>query len=136
MRSEDHYDVRDHETVEQIRDRIWRVQNGDLQRLLDEFPTEEDLVDQCALWLHAVVGRHFFPDGNHRTAVLLLRRLLRENGIDPGDWPTKRLARARDESHRVRRELPPVQLDSPYRRDALFNVWRRFFEEVLADRAE
>jgi len=29
-----------------------------------------------------------------------------------------------------------VRLDTLYRRDALFDVWKRFFEEVLADRTE
>lgn len=81
--------------------------------------------------MHAVVGRHFFPDANHRTAVATLRRLLRENGIEPGDWPIERTGRALEESHRVRREIPPVRLDTLYVRDPLFDVWRRFFEDVL-----
>ena len=36
----------------------------------------------CALELFAVVGKHFFPDANHRTAVAMLITLLQENGID------------------------------------------------------
>ena len=71
---------------------------------------------------------------NHRTAVALLRRLLEENGIDPGDWPIERTKRAREDSHEVRREIPPVRLDTLFERDELFEVWRRYFEDVLDDR--
>lgn len=60
-----------------------------------------------------------------------LRRLLNENGIEPGEWPIERTERALAESHRVRREIPPVRLDTLYARDPLFDVWRRFFEDVL-----
>lgn len=131
-----HYDVLSHQTRHELRNRIWRVRNGDLRRVLDDFPTDEPLVDQCALWMHAVVGKHFFPDANHRTAVVLLRRLLRENGIDPGEWPIERIKRARKNSQRVRREIPPVRLDTLYERDALFSVWREYFEDVLAARCD
>lgn len=131
------YDVMSHETKEGLRNRIWNVRNGDLQRVLDRFPTDEDITDQCAHWMHAVVGKHFFPDANHRTAVALLRRLLLENGIEPGDWPVDRTERAIEASHRVRGELPPVRMDMLYARDQLFSVWRRYFEDVLtADRGE
>ena len=125
------YDVFDHQNREELRDRIWSVRNGDLQRVLDDFPTDESLVDQCALWMHAVVGKHFFPDANHRTAIALLRRLLRGNGIEPAEWPVPRTRQAREESQRVREELPPIRLDGLYERDALFEVWRNYFEDVL-----
>lgn len=131
-----HYDVLPHQTRHELRNRIWNVRNGDLRRVLDDFPIDEPLVDQCALWMHAVVGNHFFPDANHRTAVVVLRRLLRENGIGPGEWPIERTGRARERSHRVRREIPPVRLDTLYERDALFSVWRDYFEDVLAARRD
>ncbi|MCH7660526.1 MAG: hypothetical protein IH933_08030 [Euryarchaeota archaeon] len=126
-----HYDMQDHETRRSIRHDIWVVRNGDLRRVLDEFPADEPLVDQCALWMHAVVGRHFFPDANHRTAIALLRRLLRENGIDPGDWSTERTKAARDESHEVRGKLPQIRFDTMFERDALYDLWERYFEDVL-----
>lgn len=115
-----------------LRNRIWSVRNGDPRRVIDEFPTDEDVVNQCALWMRAIVGKHFFPDANHRTAVAVLRRLLHENGIEPGDWPIDRTERALRESHRARRESPSVRLDTLYERDELFRVWRRYFEDVLA----
>lgn len=131
LMGEAHYDMLAHQTRQDLRRRIWNVRNGDLRRVLDEFPTDEPLVEQCALWMHAVVGKHFFPDANHRTAIALLRRLLRENGIDPGQWSIERTERARDESHEVRREISRVRLDTLYERDELYEVWRRYFEDVL-----
>lgn len=128
-----HYDnPHDASFLEQRRD-IWRVRNGDLRRVLDEFPTERPLIEQCALWMHAVVGKHFFDDANHRTAIALLRKLLRDNGIDPGQWPTERVEQARDESHDIRKEIPPVHLDTLYEKDELYDVWYRFFTDVLPE---
>lgn len=128
---EAHYDQQPHETQAELREEIWRVRNGDLQRVLDEFPTDECLIDQCALWVHAVAGKHFFPDANHRTAIALLRRLLRQNGIETGSWPSDLTRHVRDESHRVRAAIEPVHLDTLYRKDALFALWRAYFETVL-----
>ena len=85
----------------------------------------------CALELFAVVGKHFFPDANHRTAVAMLRTLLQENGIDYEPWSIERLRRARRDSHTVRVEIAPVQLDTLWRRDRLYDVWFDFFEEEL-----
>jgi len=128
-----HYDnPHDASFVEQRRD-IWRVRNGDLRRVLDEFPTDRPLIEQCALWMHAVVGKHFFDDANHRTAIALLRKILRDNGIEPGGWPAERVVRARDESHEVRKNIPPVHLDTLYETDELYDVWHRFFTDVLPE---
>jgi hypothetical protein len=102
---------RDVLVLEQRRE-IWRVRNGDIRRVLDEFPTDRPLPEQCALWMHAVVGKHLFEDANHCTAIALLRKLLRDNGIDPGAWPTERIERVRDKSHDVRGEVTPIRLDT------------------------
>lgn len=126
-----HYDILDHESRQEVQHQIWVTRNGDIRRVLDEFPTDEPLIDQCALWMHAVVGKHFFPDANHRTALALLRRLLRANGIDPGQWPAERTELARDESHEVRREIPQIRLDTLFERDPLYEVWECYFEDVL-----
>jgi len=81
--------------------------------------------------MHAVVGKHFFPDANHRTAVALLRRLLDENDIEYADWSLDRLQDVRDESHAVRRKIEAVRLDTLYRKDELYDVWWRFFDDEL-----
>jgi len=83
--------------------------------------------------MHAVVGKHFFEDANHRTAIALLRKLLDDNGIDIDPWPTERVMQARDESHAVRRKIPPVRLDTLYEKDDLYRVWYRFFTDVLPE---
>jgi len=126
-----HYDNPRAKSFSAQREAIWRVRNGDLNRVLEEFPTDRPLVEQCALWMHAVVGKHFFEDANHRTAIAMLRRLLRDNGVDTGRWPTARVKAVRDESHAVRQEIPPVTLDTLYRKDELYDVWRQFFTEIL-----
>jgi len=83
--------------------------------------------------MRAVVGKHFFEDANHRTAIAVLRRLLDDNGISVGQWPTERVKQVRDESHTVRQELPPITLDELYTKDELYRVWLRFFNDVLTD---
>jgi prophage maintenance system killer protein len=130
---EHHYDNPHNKTFTEQRADIWRVRNGDLARLLEDFPIDQSLPEQCALWVHAVVGKHFFEDANHRTAIALLRKLLRDNGIDPGNWPTDRVKQARDESHDVRRKIQAVHLDTLYEEDELYCVWLRFFTDVLPE---
>ena len=118
-----------YDSPNRLRREIWRVRNGDLRTLLRQFPHEEPLVDQCALWMQAFVG--VFPDANHRTAVVLLREMLGENGIPPGSWPPARTRLARKQSHDVRARLPPITLATIYERDALYDVWYNFFDEIL-----
>lgn len=130
------YESLPHQTDGELRRRIWNVRNGNLRRVLEDFPTDDPLVDQCANLMHAVAGRHFFPDANHRTAIVLLRRLLRQNGIDPGDWSIERTERVRRESQGGRKDIRPVRLDTLYVRDALFDVWRDYFEDVFAERRQ
>ncbi|MFO7833103.1 MAG: hypothetical protein R6V31_03385 [Halohasta sp.] len=126
-----HYDNPRKKSFSEQRDEIWRVRNGDLNRVVEAFPTDRPLVEQCALWMHAVVGKHFFEDANHRTAIAMLRTLLRNNGVKIDSWPTDRVKEVRDESHEVRRAIPPVQLDTLYEEDELYDVWHQFFTEVL-----
>jgi len=128
-----HYDNPHDRSISEQRDDIWRVRNGDLDRVLEEFPTDRPLPEQCALWMHAVVGKHFFEDANHRTAIALLRKLLADNDLDVDPWPTDRVRAARDDSHAVRQDIPPVRLDTLYEKDDLYRVWYEFFTDVLPD---
>jgi hypothetical protein len=128
-----YYDNPHDRSISEQRDDIWRVRNGDIARVLDEFPTDQPLPEQCALWMHAVVGKHFFTDANHRTAIALLRKLLADNDIEVDPWPTERVRNARDESHAVRQDIPPVRLDTLYEKDELYRVWYEFFTDVLPD---
>lgn len=81
--------------------------------------------------MHAVVGKHYFPDANHRTAVATLRRLLAANDIQYEAWSVENLEAVRQESHDVRREIDPVELHTLYRRDELYERWLAFFTDEL-----
>lgn len=126
---EEPYELRGN--YEATRRNIWSTRNHNLRRLMREFPIDEPLVDQCAHWMHAVAGRHFFEDANHRTAIAMLRRLLRENGIPPGEWDTERTIQIHDDSHDIRAEIESVRMDTLYEKDELFEAWREYFNDVL-----
>lgn len=127
------YEKRGHENRDELNHGISVVRNGDIRRVLDDFPRDYPLISQCAFWMHAVVGKHFFPDANHRTAIALLRELLTENGVQPGRWDPTLTAQVRDESHKVRNEIEPVRLDTLYEIDKLYYVWYRYFLLLLRD---
>lgn len=61
----------------------------------------------------------------------MLRRPLAENNIEYKPWDIDRLRRARVDSHHVRREIDPVELDTLYRRDLLYELWLEFFSDEL-----
>jgi len=108
------------------------VRNGDLERVLEEFPTDRPLPEQCALWIHALVGKHFFPDANHRTAIVTLRKLPVTTG-----WNQENGRRSGSNgyglSHTTFEEIPPIHLDGLYEKDELYRVWLQFFGEVLPE---
>lgn len=131
LRGDTEYEQTGNDSFVHLRHQIWVTRNGDLRRVLSDFPMDWPLKEQCAGWMHAVVGKHFFPDANHRTAVALLRRLLAENGIEYEPWSLDRLREARKESHTVRRETETVRLDTLYRKDELYDVWWGFFDDEL-----
>lgn len=125
------YEQTDNDAHSYLNHQISVVRNHDLRRVLYDFPQSAPLHEQCAGWMHAVAGKHFFPDANHRTALALLRTLLHENGIVPGRWPVDVSRQAVLRSHIVRREMEPIRLDTLYRHDRLFLVWILYFKIVL-----
>lgn len=132
LTSEHHYyGVLEHESHIETRKRIWRVRNGDLRRLKERFPREEPIHDQCALWVRGVAGRQFFPDGNHRTAIALLRKLLTENGVPQPEWSPQAIEACRQQSKVLLLRDDPIRLDTLYERDELFDLWRQFFAREL-----
>jgi hypothetical protein len=116
---------------DELRRKAWNTRNGDLRKLMREFPRDEPVRQQCANWMHAMVGVHFFPDANHRTAAATLRRLLRENQISWNEWSAGRLREARQTSHEVRLDIEDVTMATLYRKDELYAVWLGFFEDEL-----
>jgi hypothetical protein len=80
MDTHDDYGLVGH-SHEKTKGRIWNVKDFELDRVIDEFPIYEPLVQQCGHWVRAICGKHFFPDANHRTAMASLNALLKLNGI-------------------------------------------------------
>lgn len=134
LMSDGRYDLREHERRADVREAIWRVRNNDIHRALRRFPRDVPLIDQCAFWMRAFTGYHFFPDANHRTAIALLRNRLLDRGFRIGNWPTQRTQDAIWESkyHRLNRGCF-YQLDSLYERDKHFYSWWFYFVDVLPD---
>lgn len=114
-----------------VKRRISNVRNGDLRRVLRNFPIDEPLYAQCAHWMHALVGKQFFPDANHRTAMLTLEYLLDENGISSLALPGPNVVDAIRQSKFTVKNLVNVRLDTLWRKDELYLVWRRHFARVL-----
>ncbi len=121
------------ESPQAVSNSISSVRNGDLNRVMAEFPGTEPLVDQCAHWVRAIAGLHFFPDANHRTAMSTLNTALGLNGIDRISWAGDRYQTAIFRSKLLRRFVVDVRFDTLWRRDELFQNWRRYFAEVFYD---
>lgn len=114
------------------RRRIGNVAETDLHRLMREFPTHEPLPQQCAHWLRAMVGVHFFPDANHRTAMgtlSVLYQTLRGEPLPVGDD----IERVVLESKIARHFFEEVRFDTLWMRDPLYYVWHRYFRRILCD---
>ena len=100
--------------------------------IIENFPKEEPLTVQSALWVRAFAGLHFFYDANHRTGIATLRAMMDESGVVECFEPFKnfepRTIAALDASKEDRRW---ITRDKIYERDALYEVWRSYFEDVL-----
>lgn len=113
--------------------RIRNVKNSRLNRVMKEFPLAEPVVEQCAHWVRAMVGIHFFPDANHRTAMATLSFLLDVNNIKYPEWPGGEIERAVLKSKIIRTLLVDVRFDNLWERDELFVHWQRYFQNLLYD---
>jgi len=105
----------------------------DLDSVIDSFPLDEPLVSQSALWMHALVGIHFFPDANHRTAMATPKKILEDNGIEFNKSVAQfdeRTEAARNASKEERKKLD-VDMGNYYEKDSLYEVWRKYFEDVF-----
>lgn len=112
------------------RRRINNVPDTDLHRLMREFPTHDPLPQQCAHWLRAIAGLHFFPDANHRTAMSSLSVLYETNTGSP--LPVgENIERVVLESKLARYLLSDIKFDTLWVRDPLYDVWHRYFRQVL-----
>ncbi len=124
------YELQSHKRLVDARTEIWRVRNGDLRSVLRRFPRDEPLINQCALWMRAWTGKHFFPDANHRTAIATLRELLVSSGFEITQWPVHRTVSAIRESKAIRVQTR-YELDTLYSKDMHYYVWWFHFVDVL-----
>lgn len=113
--------------------RIRNVKNSRLNRVMKEFPLDEPVAEQCAHWVRAIVGIHFFPDANHRTAMATLSFLLDVNDIEYLEWPGSEIERAVLKSKIIRTLLVDVRFDNLWEKDELFVHWHRHFQNLLYD---
>lgn len=121
---------------EQTERRIHNVKDYRLDRFVREFPRTEPLCCQCAHWMRAVVGLHFFPDANHRTAMSSLYVVLDRNGLAPdGEWPFDWVDVAVTRSKLLRGYHCDVRFDTLWERDELYLHWLRYFRDNILDTA-
>lgn len=115
--------------------RIWNVKGWQLNRLMREFPRTEPLPEQCAHWMRAIVGLHFFPDANHRTGMATLYGLLSANGLAPPneEWPGEEIDRAVVQSKLIRELHVTPTFDTLWLRDELYVHWHRYFRDLLCE---
>lgn len=121
------------EDPELTRSRIMNVKGWQLNRLMEEFPRFVSLPRQCAHWMRAIVGLHFFPDANHRTGMATLYALLDANGVAPreGTWPGDDIETAVLYSKLLRSVVTSVTFDTLWLRDELFLHWEQYFRGVF-----
>ncbi|PSP78420.1 hypothetical protein BRC81_07700 [Halobacteriales archaeon QS_1_68_20] len=100
---------------------------------MEEFPRGESLARQCAHWVRAVVGLHFFPDANHRTAFGTLYGLLDATGVAPpnDEWPPDGIETAVLRSKLLRGLHCRTDFRTLWLRDELNRHWHGFFKRSL-----
>lgn len=131
---ENDYGLVEHDR-ETTRRRIRNVKDYRIDRVMREFPRDEPAPQQCAHWVRAIVGLHFFPDANHRTAMGTLSFLLDINGIPypASEWPGTEIERAVLKSKLIRLLFVDVRFDNLWEKDELYTHWHRYFRDVLCE---
>lgn len=127
------YDCGQFRSRREVNRKISVVRNGDINRVMAEFPTKEMLPQQCAHWVRAIVGLHFFHDANHRTAMATLNTLLSLNGIEKINWNDEQYEVVIFKSKLIRKYIIDVRFDNLWSRDELYLLWHRYFVGQLYD---
>lgn len=115
--------------------RIMNVKGWQLSRVIEEFPRFVSLPRQCAHWMRAFVGLHFFPDANHRTGTATLYALLKANDVAPpeGAWPGEDIDEAVLYSKLLRGLVTSVTFDKLWLCDELYLHWEQYFRRLFHD---
>lgn len=128
LTNDDHrYDYGTYRNYRQVRRDISSVRNEKLSRVMREFPKREPLTQQCAHWVRAIVGFHYFPDANHRTAMASLNTLLSLNGLNRFRWDDDKYGETIFKSKLIRKYIIDVRFDNLWSRDELYILWHRYF---------
>lgn len=108
-----------------------------LDRLLREFPLTEPVAAQCAHWITSIVSFHFFPDANHRTAMISLYQLALGNDVvdENHRWPGNEteIGKAVLLSKFHRHLSPKRNFERLWMKDALYWHWHQYFAYLLFD---
>lgn len=118
------------------RKRIQCVADTDINRLIREFPTHDPLPAQCAHWVRAFAGIHFFPDANHRTATNTLEYLVEQNDGPAAKLIQPDIRRTVLLSKYARTLQADNRFNTLWTRDEHFYIWYRYFTRALTDQIE
>lgn len=110
--------------------RISNVPASRINRLIEEFPTNEPLPQQCAHWMRAFTGIHFFPDANHRTGMNTLQILVDHN-CDTELSITDDIGWYILQSKLIRHLQSDIRFNTLWKRDEHYTLWHRYFRQVL-----
>lgn len=125
------YEYMSHLSRLDINRQIKAVSKSDLQKVIDRFPLDVELTAQCAHWVHALAGKHFFPDANHRTSIATLRQVTQDNDMAHLImWSQEDHKSAVKESKEIRKEID-VNMGTLYKKDVLYSHWRSYFENII-----
>ncbi len=121
--------------VATTRRKIDAVSRYRIDRVLREFPFWERRVQQCAHWIRAFAGLHFFPDANHRTALASLYAVLTQSDVAPptDEWPFEWIEHAVSRCKLLRSLHSRVTFASLWERDELYYHWLRYFRNGFFD---
>lgn len=121
---------------EKVIDESYTIEEAEelIGEFFGEFPTDEPLVAQSGLWMRFFAGFHLFKDANHRTGMETLSVVTHRSGIEAlpfrGDELEDRTREAQRASRRVRSPDGMTSGDV-IKKDDLYEVWHRYFEDVL-----
>lgn len=107
-----------------------------ISEFFDGFPVDISLVEQSALWLRFFAGFHLFQDANHRTGFNTLQVAMINSGIQVEsvleEENMERTRVAREKSREVRDVEEISDRRNVFEKDALYHVWRDYFDDVLS----
>jgi prophage maintenance system killer protein len=115
-------------STSETKSRILNQSGNRIYRIIREFPSDIPLVSQCAHWMRAFAGLHWFPDANHRTGMTLLEIILDQNGLDSDPLPGSYRNRVVLRSKIIRLvHIDSTTLRDLWKRDIYYEHWYEYF---------